>query len=200
LSPADFAAAVASYDLRELPLDVPHLPEAPILVVGEPHGADQTACVVWTLLGRLGYDRLALEWPEDELAPIACDPALVESLAPGAETRSGEGRFAAGLFKLVASLPRPPLLLDLSGDRGGSRTDWLRERLEALRSRDERTLALLGAQHAAALHAHGFPALILEYDGGAVTHHGVQDLIPPTLPPDVPRLRLGPALPAAVAG
>ena len=143
----DFLAAVDAYELAELPLDLDELPQTELLVVGEPHGAEQTACVVFTLMRRLGFGRLALEWPEDELAPLGCDPSRLDELPPGAEARSGEGRFSAGLFALVAALPRPPLLLDLRGGQD-DRSAFLLQRLVTLSDPRAPTLALAAAEPA----------------------------------------------------
>jgi hypothetical protein len=194
----EFAAAVASYDMREVEIELPDVDRPRLLVVGEPHGAEQTGRVVSTLMRRLGFDRLALEWPEDELAPIGCDPRRVTELPPDAESRSGEGRFSAGLFALARAQPRPPLLLDLSGDHGDDRTSWLHERLVRLANPHERTLALVGAGHAIAMHERGLPGLLLEYDGGVVFHRGEVALGTLQAAP-LPRVRLEPARPALVA-
>ena len=195
----EFVAAVAAYELVEVPLELGRVADAPLLVVGEPHGAEETARVIWTLLRRGGFERLALEWPQDELAPIACDPRRLRSLPATAEARSGEGRFSAGLFALVAALSKPPLLLDLSGEHGSDRGSWLFERLTALRSPSERTLVLVGAAHAAALHERGLPAVLLGSAGGRIAHRGVHELGELPFPPSIPRLRLGVARPAVVA-
>jgi hypothetical protein len=195
-----FADEVAAYRLEELPLELPpQLGQPALLVVGEPHGAEQTASVVWTLMRRLRLDRLALEWPEDELAPIGCDPARLDELPPDAETLSGEGRFSAGLFALVAALPKPPFLLDRHGDPGIDRSAFLLGRLRELVEPGARTLALIGALHAARMHEARLDAVVLDYAGGAVRHHGVHELEP--LPPELtlPRVALGPARAAAVA-
>jgi hypothetical protein len=192
-----FADAVAAYELVEVPLDLAAVPAGDLVVVGEPHGAEQTARVLFTLMRRLGFGRLALEWPEDELAPIGCEAARLGELPPGSEALSGEGRFSAGLFALVAALPKPPLLLDVRGDHD-DRSAFLLQRLVTLSDPREPTLALVGAAHAARMHESGIDAILLDYDGGRVTHRGEREL--ERLPElGVPRLQLGPAEPAVVA-
>jgi hypothetical protein len=57
----DFAAAVAAFEPVELDLELPELGRPDLLVVGEPHGAEQTPNVLLTLMRRLGLRGLALE-------------------------------------------------------------------------------------------------------------------------------------------
>jgi hypothetical protein len=186
------------YRLAELPLDLEPLGQPQLLVVGEPHGAEQTPRVLYTLMRRLGLAQLALEWPEDELAPLDVDPARLSELPPDAEALSGDGRVTAGLFALARGLGEPPLLLDLRGEHGDDRSAWLLERLLTLSNPDVPTLALVGGMHAWRMHEEGLDAVLLDYDGGSVFHHGVVPLEPLPAEFDLPRLRLEPARPALV--
>jgi hypothetical protein len=197
----DFAAAVVAFEPVELDLELPELGRPDLLVVGEPHGAEQTPNVLLTLMRQLGLRGLALEWPEDELAPIGADPARLGELPPEAEALSGDGRVTAGLFALIRELrPEPLLLLDLRGEHGDDRSSWLLERLLALHDQAVPTLALVGGIHAFRMHEEGLDSVLLDYQGGAVFHHGVVPLEPPPAELDLPRLALEPARPARVPG
>jgi hypothetical protein len=196
---ADFTAAVAAFEPVELPIELPQLGTPELLVVGEPHGAEQTAHVVLTLMRRLGLRGLALEWPEDELAAIDLDPARLGELPAGAEAMSGDGRVTAGLFALVHELdPEPLILLDLHGDHGEDRSTWLQERLLEQLDAEVPTLALVGGIHAYRMYEDGLDAVLLDYDGGSIYHYGVTQLDPPPPELDLPRIALEPARPAAV--
>ena len=124
-SPEEFAEAVRTYRFHDVQLDLAAmaaarrtLAETGLLLVGEPHGVDETPAVLYALAAALGIRAVAFEWSHDEL-----DGLVGRSLASGSfdfgdywalsapsELFAGDGRITAGHFALLERLRAEDLL------------------------------------------------------------------------------------------
>jgi len=120
-SPAEFARAVARYSLSDVSLDDDVLArartsvaDAGLLVVGEQHGIHETPSVLYALAQELDIRAVAFEWSFEEVdEPMQdflhggeLDFDRLWSLPGSAEFFCGDGRFAAGTFRLLQQLRR----------------------------------------------------------------------------------------------
>lgn len=121
-----FAAAVEDYPVRELPtrFDKDALSALAgsvrttrLLLLGERHSIEENPRVVYTLMRKLGFQALALEW-EPALGPLIDDFLTSGSLDLRSASRipelgqlfCGDGRITAGHFAVLAQLRREGLL------------------------------------------------------------------------------------------
>ena len=175
------------------------------MLVGEPHGVEQTPRVLYTLVRRLGLRGLALEWAEEELEDL--DLERLWQLPADAELFSGDGRITAGHFALIEGLRRAArldqlVLLDRVGSVSPERERGMAEQLRRELRPGIRLLAVVGAGHLTpgAPLREAFPeapVAVLDYRGGSCFFNGVRALAPlPEL--SAIRLTLGAAAPAVV--
>jgi hypothetical protein len=179
-SPSEFARAIAAHPLPDVSLEDDAVARARasvadtgLLVVGEQHGIHETPSVLYALARALGTRAIAFEWSFEEM-----DEPLQEFLRVGelgfdrlwalpgsAEFFCGDGRFAAGTFRLLQQLRSEGRLDQIIAydrlDPEPSPTDWrLRDREMAERLLDEwddtlPLLVLTGAFHARLAPAEG---------------------------------------------
>jgi hypothetical protein len=211
-SPAAFRAAVDRERLDRVHLDDATLAEvraaideSGLLLVGEPHGVRETSSLLHVLATELGAGTLAFEWSFDELGDLVDElPLDVErlwSLPPEAEAFCGDGRFTAGHVALLERL-RPERVILFDRLEPVDRERELAERLLAEWDGRSRTIALVGAGHAAGTMASLLPvrAAAIHYERGRCSWRGDEselELDPPATPITI---RLPEATPADVPG
>ena len=162
--------------------------------------------MLFSLLRGLGLRRLALEWAEEELRPVADgDLEALWALAPRAEAFSGDGRLTAGHLALLRAVELDEVvLLDRVGTEGDERSLAMGERLLAA---SRPVLAVVGSGHArleegtaaarVASEVRGLTPVSLAWARGSCWFQGEHPLSgePPRLGVELPR---PPARPAVV--
>jgi hypothetical protein len=118
-SPEEFGEAVRRYrfdgvELNHAAVDAASrtLARAGLLLVGEPHGVDETPAALYALTAALGIRAVAFEWSHDELdglvrrslASGSLDFADYWALPQSSEFFAGDGRITAGHFALLERL------------------------------------------------------------------------------------------------
>ena len=133
-------------------------------MLGESHGIAETASAILTLVRALGIRSLALEWSFDEVGELVrgavatgrFDLDTLWEIPAGGDLFSGDGRFAAGLVRVLEHLVQageledivpidrldqePPLEVDREVDMAGRLLEQLRP--------DAPMLAVVGSSHA----------------------------------------------------
>ena len=237
-SPSEFARAVAGYSLPDVILDADvvamaraSIADSGLLVVGEQHGIYETPSVLHALAQVLGTRAIAFEWSFEEVdEPLQgflrageFDFDRLWSLPGSAEFFCGDGRFAAGFFRLLQRLRGEGRLDQIIAydrlDPEPAPVDW-RPRDREMASRllaewDDRLslLVLTGAFHAQlepaesdTMAAHlararpGLQAAMLSYTSGQCWWRGEVRDVSPTVPESSITIRLPTATPAVVPG
>jgi hypothetical protein len=237
-SPSEFASAVAAYSAPDVILDGDvigaaraSIVAAGLLVVGEQHGIHETPSVLYALAQKLETRAVAFEWSYEEVdGPMQdflrtgeLDFERLWSLPRSSEFFCGDGRFAAGTFRLLQRLRGEGRLDQVIAydrlDPEPAPADWRsrdREMAERLLGEwDDRLplLLLTGAFHAQLEPAHsdtmathlararpGLEAAMVSYTAGQCWWRGEIRDVSPAVPESSISIRLPAATPAIVPG